>query len=106
MKKRKKFEKIWSLNEIKKMKGGKIVVKNGEVLESLPLPIANLMTDIHPMQVIEKMKKMKEYANISNKEIDPFMNLSFLSLAVIGKLRLLPSGVFDVENWSFIKERI
>ena len=93
-------------NEIKKMKGGKIVVKNGEVLESLPLPIANLMTDIHPMQVIEKMKKMKEYANISNKEIDPFMNLSFLSLAVIGKLRLLPNGVFDVENWSFIKERI
>ena len=52
------------------------------------------------------MKKMKEYANINNKDVDPFMNLSFVSLAVIGALRLLPGGVFDVANWSFIKERI
>jgi adenine deaminase len=93
-------------NEIRKMNGGKIVVRDGKVLESLPLPIANLMTDEHPMQVIDKMKKMKEYANITNKDVDPFMNLSFVSLAVIGALRLLPGGVFDVANWSFIKERI
>ena len=88
------------------MQGGKIVVRDGKVLESLALPIANLMTDIHPMQVVEKMKKMKEYANITNKEVDPFMNLSFVSLAVIGELRLLPGGVFDVANWHFIKERL
>ena len=93
-------------NKIREMQGGKIVVRNGKVLESLPLPIANLMTDEHPMQVIDKMKKMKEYANINNKDVDPFMNLSFVSLAVIGALRLLPGGVFDVANWSFIKERI
>jgi adenine deaminase len=93
-------------NEIRKMNGGKIVVRDGKVLESLPLPIANLMTDIHPMQVIEKMKKMKEFANITNKDIDPFMNLSFVSLAVIGDLRLLPGGVFDVKNWHFVKERL
>ena len=95
-----------AVNEIRKMQGGKLVVRNGKVLESLSLPIANLMTDIHPMQVVEKMKKMKEYADISNKEVDPFMNLSFLSLPVIGELRLLPGGVFDVTNWHFIKERI
>ena len=93
-------------NKIREMQGGKIVVRNGKVLESLPLPIANLMTDEHPMQVIDKMKKMKEYANINNKDVDPFMNLSFVSLAVIGALRLLPGGVFDVANWNFIKERI
>lgn len=93
-------------NEIRKMNGGKIVVRAGKVLESLPLPIANLMTDEHPMQVIEKMKRMKEFANITNKEVDPFMNLSFVSLAVIGNLRLLPGGVFDVNNWHFVKERI
>lgn len=93
-------------NEIRKMNGGKIVVKDGKVLESLPLPISNLMTDEHPMQVIEKMKKMKEYTNLTNKDIDPFMNLSFVSLAVIGTLRLLPGGVFDVNNWHFVKERL
>lgn len=93
-------------NEIRKMNGGKIVVRDGMVLESLSLPISNLMTTEHPMQVIEKMKKMKEYANLTNKDIDPFMNLSFVSLAVIGDLRLLPGGVFDVKNWHFIKERL
>ena len=95
-----------AVNEIGKMQGGKLVVREGKVLESLALPIANLMTDVHPMQVVEKMKKMKESANISNKEVDPFMNLSFLSLPVIGALRLLPGGVFDVTNWHFVKERL
>lgn len=93
-------------NEIRKMNGGKIVVRDGKVLESLSLPIANLMTTEHPMQVIEKMKRMKEFANITNKDVDPFMNLSFVSLAVIGSLRLLPGGVFDVNNWHFVKERL
>ncbi len=95
-----------AVNEIRKMQGGKIVVRDGKVLEQLPLPISNLMTDISPLEVIEKMKRMKEYADITNKEVDPFMNLSFVSLAVIGELRLLPGGVFDVNNWNFIKERI
>ena len=93
-------------SEVRRMQGGRIVVRSGKILESLSLPIANLMTDEHPMRVIDKMKKMKEHANITNKDVDPFMNLSFVSLAVIGALRLLPGGVFDVANWNFVKERI
>lgn len=88
-------------NEIRKMQGGKIVVRDGKVLASLPLPIANLMTDEQPMKVIELMKKMKESSSIKNKNIDPFMNLSFVSLAVIGDVRLLPSGVFNNKEWKF-----
>ena len=88
-------------NEIRKMQGGKIVVKNGEILASLPLPIANLMTDENPMKVIEAMKQMKEQASITNKQVDPFMNLSFVSLAVIGDVRLLPGGVFNNKEWKF-----
>jgi adenine deaminase len=88
-------------NEIRKMQGGKIVVRNGEILASLPLPISNLMTDENPMKVIEIMKKMKESASITNKKVDPFMNLSFVSLAVIGDIRLLPRGVFNNKEWKF-----
>lgn len=88
-------------NEIRKMQGGKIVVRNNEVLASLPLPIANLMTDEKPMKVIEIMKTMKEKASITNKQVDPFMNLSFVSLAVIGDVRLLPGGVFNNKEWKF-----
>lgn len=89
-------------NEIRKMKGGKIVVKNGEVVESLPLPIANLMTDEPYFEVVEKMRNLKSVVDLSNKDVDPFMNLSFVSLAVIGDIRLLPGGEFDVKGWKFI----
>ncbi len=88
-------------NEIRKIQGGKIVVRNGQVLASLPLPISNLMTDENPMKVIEIMKKMKESASITNPNVDPFMNLSFVSLAVIGDIRLLPKGVFNNKEWKF-----
>lgn len=90
-------------NEIRKMRGGKIVAQNGKVLASLPLPIANLMTDEPCINVIKKMEELKSVANISNKDVDPFMNLSFVSLAVIGDIRLLPRGVFDVTKWCFIE---
>ena len=90
-------------NEIRQMGGGKIVVNKGKVLESLPLPIANLMTDENPLKVIDAMEKMKKATKIEKEGIDPFMTLSFTSLAVIGDIRLLPSGVFDVRKWSFVK---
>ena len=32
------------------------------------------------------------------------MNLSFLSLGVIGDVKLLPGGPFDVRKWGFISD--
>ena len=49
------------------------------------------------------VKEMKKATKIEKEGIDPFMTLSFTSLAVIGDIRLLPSGVFDVRKWSFVK---
>ena len=94
---------VAAANEIRKMHGGKIYVENGKVLESLALPIANLMTNEDVEVVISKMKKLKELA-VVNKGIDVFMNLSFVSLPVIGDVRLLPGGAFDVNKWKMIKD--
>lgn len=85
-------------NEIAKMQGGKIYVENGEVKASLALPIAGLMTDENPNTVIKKMEALKENAQVK-EGIDPYMNLSFVSLAVIGDVRLLPGGPFNVKEW-------
>lgn len=93
---------VCAVNEIIKLKGGKVVVKNEKIISELALPIANLMTDINPDEVINKINELKNSVKV-NKGIDPFMNLSFLSLAVIGDIRLLPGGVFSVKDWSFIK---
>ena len=88
-------------NEIAKMQGGKIYVENGEVKASLALPIAGLMTDENPNTVIKKMEALKENAQVK-EGIDPYMNLSFVSLAVIGDVRLLPGGPFNVKEWKMI----
>lgn len=88
-------------NEIAKMQGGKIYVENGEVKASLALPIAGIMTDENPNTVIKKMEALKENAQVKDG-IDPYMNLSFVSLAVIGDVRLLPGGPFNVKEWRMI----
>ena len=88
-------------NEIAKMQGGKIYVENGEVKASLALPIAGIMTDEAPNTVIKKMEELKENAQVKDG-IDPYMNLSFVSLAVIGDVRLLPGGPFNVKEWRMI----
>lgn len=90
-------------NEIAKMQGGKIYVENGEVKTSLALPIAGLMTDENPNTVIKKMEALKENAQVK-EGIDPYMNLSFVSLAVIGDVRLLPGGPFNVKEWRRITD--
>lgn len=65
--------------------------------------IANLMTDEDSNEVIRKMKELKNMVEV-NEGIDPYMNLSFVSLPVIGDIRLLPSGAFDVKRWKVISQ--
>ena len=47
------------------------------------------------------MEPLKENAQVK-EGIDPYMNLSFVSLAVIGDVRLLPGGPFNVKEWRMI----
>ena len=94
---------VKAANAIAKTQGGKVYVEDGEVKEILSLPIANLMTNEEPEVVIEKMKKLKDLAKV-NDGVDVYMNLSFVSLPVIGDVRLLPSGAFDVKNWKIITQ--
>ena len=94
---------VKAANELKKSQGGKIYIENGEVKAKLELPIAGLMTEENPKKVVEKMNILKEKANV-NEGMDAYMNLSFLSLAVIGDVKLLPGGPFNVKEWRFITQ--
>ena len=94
---------VVAANKLAKMQGGKIYVENGEEKASLALPIANLMTDENPKEVIKKMETLKNHAKV-NEGIDVFMNLSFVSLPVIGNVRLLPGGAFNVKEWRMIEQ--
>lgn len=84
--------------------GGIVLVKNGKILDKLPLPVAGLMSD-KPIEEIAAAKKAlfertrREY-NI-RPEAEPIMTLSFMALPVIPSLKLTDRGLFDVTKFAF-----
>lgn len=90
---------------LKKSGGGIALAKDGAVLDSLPLPVAGLMSDRPAAEIAAALARMRSRAVEelgANPRIDPFTVLSFLALPVIPKLRLTDSGLFDAENFRFV----
>ena len=88
---------ITACQRLETLGGGFIVVKDGEVLAELALPIAGLLTDEPLEQVRKKLDRLEAAAkDLGNKLPAPFMTLSFLGLAVIPELRLTDKGLIDV----------
>lgn len=91
-------------NRLKEIGGGMVIVdaKSGETL-SVTLDIAGLMSSADAESLQRESKKLIARARkMGVKEgVEPFMSLAFLSLAVIPKLRLLDTGLFDVGKFGF-----
>lgn len=94
----------YAVNKIREIKGGMVVVDNDKTLAELALPVAGLMCTLSVAEVEEKLDKLKNvaYELGVNKDIDPFMTLSFTSLPVIPKLKLTTLGMVDVEKFELI----
>ena len=94
----------YAIMELKKMKGGMVVVEDGKVLAELALPIAGLMCDLDVEEAQNKMDQVKAaaYKLGVNPGIDPFMTMSFSSLPVIPTLRLTTLGVVDVTKFKLL----
>lgn len=97
---------INAVDEIKKIGGGLSISSNNEILGSLSLPIAGLMSDKDINHVSENLENMLSIAyeklNVS-KDIEPFMTLAFLALPVIPHIKITDKGLFDVDNFKFIE---
>jgi len=88
---------------IQAMKGGLVVILNGRVLASLPLPIAGLMSDASVDRVNLRLEALHRAAkNLGCRIPDPFMVLSFLSLPVIPELKITDKGLVDVNQFEFV----
>ena len=86
-----------------KCKGGKVVVKDGEIISELALPIAGLMSDREFDYVVDKCEELNQAAHSIGCELnDPFMTMGFLSLPVIPELKITDKGVFDTNKFDFI----
>lgn len=95
----------FAVNSLIEQEGGIVLVKEGKVIENMPLPIAGLMSDQSGEWVNQKLTDIHEKAY---KElgicgsVEPVMTLCFMSLAVIPELKLTDMGLFDVTTSKFI----
>ena len=95
---------ILACNEIKRLGGGIVVVKNGLVLASLSLEIAGLITNRSADEVINDLVKLHAAIDKIAPSINfnPFLTLSFLSLPVIPDIKITDKGLFNVKTFEFI----
>ena len=93
-----------AVNRLKELRGGMVVVADGKIISELALPIGGLMTFLPAEETADQINRLRSAAHALgvNKNIDPFMTLSFASLPVIPSLRLTTLGVFDVNQFKLI----
>lgn len=85
--------------------GGIILVKDGQIINSMPMVVGGIMSDRTGEWVSEKLTEIHadayEQLGIS-RDVEPVMTLCFMSLAVIPELKLTDMGLFDVTKFAFI----
>lgn len=91
--------------ELVRVQGGYTLVKGTEVVDTLPLNICGLMSSAPAEELIGSLDEIaaKAHAQGVLDGIDPFISLSFMALPVIPKLRITDMGMFDTEEFEFIK---
>lgn len=86
-----------------KLRGGLVVASEGKVVAEVPLPIAGLVSDEQAEATADRLRALCRAASDLGCPLEqPFMALSFLSLSVIGKLKLTNLGLIDVERFKVI----
>lgn len=90
-------------NHLAEMNGGQVVIKDGEVIGSVALPIAGLMSTKHAEVVAKEAATVLAGFQACGCEIvNPNMQLSLLALVVIPELRISDLGLVDVTKFEFV----
>jgi adenine deaminase len=85
------------------MGGGLIAAAGDQVLASLPLPVAGLMSDRPIEEVADVYRKLCAAARELGSSLhDPFMAMSFMALEVIPSLKLTDRGLIDVNAMQIV----
>jgi adenine deaminase len=92
-----------AVQEVKRMGGGMTVVKGEKVLARAALELAGLLS-LEPLErLIPQLEALNQAAaSLGCSLKEPFMQLSFLSLAVIPELKLTDMGLVDVNRFDLV----
>jgi adenine deaminase len=90
-------------NELARIGGGQVVVRQGLVTGEVQLPIAGLMSNERAEAVAQKASTvLKGFQACGCMLNNPNMQLSLLALVVIPELRISDLGLVDVTRFEFI----
>jgi adenine deaminase len=88
---------------VERMGGGQVVVRGGEIMSSLPLDVAGLMSTLPLKEVSGRVRGLQQaVAELGCPLADPFMALSFMALPVIPELKITDEGLFDVGTFAHV----
>lgn len=94
-----------AIKQLESMGGGIAIAKHHQVLAYLTLEIGGIMTQKDALQVkntLHHMEDMIRNMGVHPSIQDPFLQLAFLALPVIPKLKLTDYGLFDVEKFQWV----
>ncbi len=90
-------------NRLAETGGGQVVVRDGEIIGEVQLPIAGLMSDERAETVARKAATVLDGFRACGCTLNnPNMQLSLLALVVIPELRISDKGLVDVTRFEFI----
>jgi adenine deaminase len=90
-------------NRLGEVGGGVIVVREGEEIALVELPIAGLMSDERAETVARKAAGMVQAMGVCGATMNnAYMQLSFLALVVIPELRLSDLGLVDARTFELV----
>ncbi len=91
-------------NRIREIGGGNVVVSEGRILAEMSLPVAGLMSEQSARELAKQNLAVRKAVHElgAREEIEPFMNMAFLSLPVIPSLKMTTRGLVNVEKQCFV----
>ncbi len=91
---------MWqAFEEMKRLKGGIVLVEDGETVCELPLPIGGIMSDLPMESLMEQESKLKDALKARGYEHgDAVYTLLFLMATHLPYVRITQKGIYDVMN--------
>ena len=82
---------------------GGIAVVSEDFSDSLPLPIAGLMSNEDAYDVAKKLDTLHKMTSALGCTLEsPFMTMAFMALLVIPSIKISDEGLFDGDNFEFM----